>query len=1105
MSQTIGFNDLFDKSSFDAGVTSLVGVIAQITVELKAAQNSASALASTLGAGLKKHISELSSQSRTLSKDIQDINTKMNQFKQTTAQTDIVIGAYEKETEKLTNELNKLKLAQEKANGEVAKAGKTAGGAKVNFSGLSQSLIGVASGAALVYRGVTILANQLKLAVQSTLEFEVQMKAVQAVTGATSEDLALLTANANKLGASTERTAGQIAELQKELGKLGFNNAEILASTEAIVDLSTATGEDLVKSGEVAAATLRSFGLEAIEMDRVVNVMVGSFNRSALDLEKFREAMKLVAPIAASTGVDIETVTAALAKLSDTGISGSLAGTAMRNLLSSMADPTEKLVKFLGKLNPHLKDGIKNSDDFSLALQELKKSNLDLATAVQMVDVRARSAFFTLVEQADSVAGLRLEFEDLEGEARRVAIMMRDTLSNDLDIAASAFDALRRNVVESFMPEMRASTQGITLMSEAFRFLVSDMREANSEMSDVEQSIMDWLTMSTQAKLLFGGLVDVIKEYVKVSQLQEARTGASNMTKTTAASLTTAGKELDLYKRIQQAFSEGKPVKDLVSSLKFLGTEYDYLREKITDGGQDETEVAQRTLVVLERNLRIRKGTLDQINLSITKQKQELSLIHELEKIGKAKPEDITRANTLEISITANEKLAKSFSGIDDELYQLFKTVDTGKKRYDDLGKVGETAKNKLSDLGKLELDRLEEQNKSSLKVLEGELSLAEARKDSALTIFAIEQEITKKKLDLALIAYQQEMRVIELSEDGVEQSLVRKEIAYEKYYNKLISLKQQYELEELKSNNSTEEEATKSQAKQFTDSVNFFTKLFKEKNKQTQKANKDEIKSEEQKEEDKMEILEFSAQQLALLTRSFFDNGAINRENEMKAIDAWEEERIGMAGDNEEAIASIEREAEERRKQIRIDQAKADKKEALFQIAIATAINIVKAINNPLKVALAIATGVIQAAVVAARPLPQFAKGTNYSPEGHAVVGERGRELIVDGKTGQTRLSSETASITHLSRGSKVIPHHLTERLLTDPNFDHNGVAEKYLNKANTIKVEKPAIDYDMIGRQFKDAVTQIPLNKTVFDENGVTNYVIRRSSTIKRINKRY
>jgi hypothetical protein len=361
MSNLIGFDKLFDSGSFDKGTQQLAKFLERITDEITKAEIAADDLTKALGTKLKQQIQGLASSSATLARDIQNINNQMNQFQQTTLATQQVISNYQRENARLTAELNRLQNAQTQVNNTTRSSG-------VSFGQLSQSFLGVATGAALVHQGIQTLKNQIIEAVQSTIEFEKVMKEVQAVSGATGEELALLTANANKLGSTTEKTAIQIAEAQKELAKLGFTTPEILLATKAIVDLSTATQEDLVKSAEVAAATVRSFGLDVDQLGRVTDVMTKSFVISALDLEKFRESMKLVAPIAASTNVEIEAVTAALAKLSDTGISGSLSGTALRNLLSSMADPTEKLVKFIGQYDETLKDGIKSSEDFTRAL-----------------------------------------------------------------------------------------------------------------------------------------------------------------------------------------------------------------------------------------------------------------------------------------------------------------------------------------------------------------------------------------------------------------------------------------------------------------------------------------------------------------------------------------------------------------------------------------------------------------------------------------------------------------------------------------------------------------------------------------------------------------
>lgn len=76
---------------------------------------------------------------------------------------------------------------------------------------------------------------------------------------------------------------------------------------------------------------------------------------------------------------------------------------------------------------------------------------------------------------------------------------------------------------------------------------------------------------------------------------------------------------------------------------------------------------------------------------------------------------------------------------------------------------------------------------------------------------------------------------------------------------------------------------------------------------------------------------------------------------------------------------ASINRSKErqaKREREIRKQQAQQEKQQALFSIAINTAVQIAKVASNPFLIALAVAVGAIQAGIVASRPLPKYAKG---------------------------------------------------------------------------------------------------------------------------------
>ena len=111
---------------------------------------------------------------------------------------------------------------------------------------------------------------------------------------------------------------------------------------------------------------------------------------------------------------------------------------------------------------------------------------------------------------------------------------------------------------------------------------------------------------------------------------------------------------------------------------------------------------------------------------------------------------------------------------------------------------------------------------------------------------------------------------------------------------------------------------------------------------------------------------------------------------------------------------AAVDAEYAEKERAERRKAAEAEKRNALFQIAINTAINATKAGLNPFQVAGIIALGAAQAAAVAAQPIPAYARGTDKHPGGMALVGEEGPEIV------------------SLPRGTGVVPNPDTRALLS-------------------------------------------------------------------------
>ena len=251
--------------------------------------------------------------------------------------------------------------------------------------------------------------------------FEKTMSGVAAISGATGTELQKLEEDAKRLGATTSKTATEVAQLQVEYAKLGFTTQEILNATEATVLLSQATREDLARSAEVAGATIRGFGMDASESSRVVDVMAASFTSSALNLERFAEAMKYVAPVAKASGITLEQTAAMMSKLADAGIHGSMAGTALRQIMLEMA-----------------KAGKTGMQGFN----EMAKAGLSLADANDEVGQRAATALLILSENEKAVNNLTESYNNAEGAAKKMADTQMDNLSGSITILSSAWEGL---------------------------------------------------------------------------------------------------------------------------------------------------------------------------------------------------------------------------------------------------------------------------------------------------------------------------------------------------------------------------------------------------------------------------------------------------------------------------------------------------------------------------------------------------------------------------------------------------------------------------------------------------------------------------------------
>ena len=121
------------------------------------------------------------------------------------------------------------------------------------------------------------------------------------------------------------------------------------------------------------------------------------------------------------------------------------------------------------------------------------------------------------------------------------------------------------------------------------------------------------------------------------------------------------------------------------------------------------------------------------------------------------------------------------------------------------------------------------------------------------------------------------------------------------------------------------------------------------------------------------------------------------------------------------------EDELNKKKRKEQIKQAKFERDAAIFQIGINTAQALVELWVNPgfpaaIPMSVLVGSlGLAQMAVFASKPLPKYAKGTEFHPGGHALVGEERPEVIIE--PSKKPYVVYNPSILDLEAGTKVIP----------------------------------------------------------------------------------
>lgn len=427
---------------------------------------------------------------------------------------------------------------------------------------------------ALAFIGVAALVRQ---AVRTLSDFDQALANIQAVSGATTQQMVLFSQVAQELGRTTRFTASQAADALLLLSRAGFSVAESTAAVTGTLRLAQAGALDLASSADIVANTIRGFRLSAQEASAVADNLALATARTNTNVTELAEGMKFVAPVAAGLNVSLQTTTAALGVLSDAGLKASLAGTGLRRVLAELEAPSTGTQKILRRLGVTADEVKVSQVGLVAALERLRDAGVDVGTSLQIFGQRGGPAFEVLTSGIPKLKSLTTELENSGGAATNMAQIMDNTLQGAVKRALSAIEGYvlglndtfniatnLKNTLDQLTGAINAASEAMgsgLRAAEADRALVPLGERINNlkrEIRSLEEAggRQGFLSESQQARIdvlksRLGSLVGTVRETTKAAQ-ETAKAEKEAALQRTLAAESVAALQDPLEKQIQQ-------------------------------------------------------------------------------------------------------------------------------------------------------------------------------------------------------------------------------------------------------------------------------------------------------------------------------------------------------------------------------------------------------------------------------------------------------------------------------------------------------------------------------------------------------------------------
>lgn len=324
-----------------------------------------------------------------------------------------------------------------------------------------------------IMKVVGALKDFIEQSIKLGIDFTSTMSEVRASSGASAEEMQVLTQTAREFGKSSVFSATEAAQALNFMALASWSVQDSVDGLGGVLDLAAASGMELKDASDLVTDYLGVFGLSAAESARMADVLAYAQSNANTTVAQLGEAFRNSASMLAPYGTSMEELVALLAMLANNGLKGSEAGTAlsavMRDITNKMQDGAIKI----GSASVKVKDSEGNLRGMTDILRDIGTALDGLATgdrATALSDTftahSLRGINLLLLAGADNVSQFTEELQGSSGAAKEMAEIMNDNLGGDLKKFNSLLEDLKLALFDLMEGPLRAIVQALNTLLE---------------------------------------------------------------------------------------------------------------------------------------------------------------------------------------------------------------------------------------------------------------------------------------------------------------------------------------------------------------------------------------------------------------------------------------------------------------------------------------------------------------------------------------------------------------------------------------------------------------------------------------------------------------